>query len=132
MASRTAPGEARQLIAEWELPPTAEETAQLLISELVTNSLAAYERAHIAGGCISIDIEMISGVVRVGVVDSAPGWPQKRRASLADESGRGLRLVTAMAATYGCHSIGIGKRVWFTIPLTAPEPDPDLSLWRDL
>jgi anti-sigma regulatory factor (Ser/Thr protein kinase) len=81
--------------------------AQLAVSELVGNALR-----H---GTPPIDVEVRwrDGHVLLSVADEAAALPQPRQAvSAGAESGRGLQLVAAVAAAWGCEPYGHGKRVW--------------------
>ncbi|WP_124439801.1 ATP-binding protein [Streptomyces sp. NL15-2K] len=122
-------GRARALLRDqavaWKLPDEVTETAVLLLSELMTN---AYRHAKVSLGreiwtrCI-----LESDRLRVSVADANDTLPTPREASLDDESGRGLTLVTALADTWGSEPRppGIGKTVWFELsakPASAPSP----------
>jgi hypothetical protein len=53
--------------------------------------------------------------VFVEVFDSAPGCPAPRESDPAAESGRGLQIVTALAADFGWNPTPTGKIVWAEI-----------------
>lgn len=130
VASPTAPVEARQqvraVIKVWDVPVEA-DTAELLVSELVTNAYL-----HDAGEWIALAIQHRPGILRVDVHDSAsglpeePGVPGARRSpetgpdplgdlSDEDESGRGLTIVEALADEWGFYRTDIGKAVYFAL-----------------
>ncbi|MCL2584138.1 MAG: ATP-binding protein [Streptosporangiales bacterium] len=132
VASPTAPVEARQqvraVISVWGVPVET-ETAELLVSELVTN---AYR--HDAGEWITLAIQRRHGVLRVDVHDSASGRPEaaagagvpEARESPEDrdefddipgegESGRGLLIVETLADEWGFYRTEIGKAVFFAL-----------------
>jgi anti-sigma regulatory factor (Ser/Thr protein kinase) len=85
------------------------ETAILLVSELVTNSLRHSASAR-DGGTITITvITSPGGLVRVEVTDDgAATMPAVRPRCPADEEGRGMQLVSALASTWGCQREGGG------------------------
>ncbi|MFD7813351.1 ATP-binding protein [Streptomyces sp. NPDC059785] len=85
-------------------------TAELVISELVTNALL-----HTGAKQISLRVRLTASVVRIEVHDSSPLLPQRSAAASAykdSESGRGLLLVAALADRHGVEPMNIGKRCW--------------------
>ncbi|MCC3653293.1 ATP-binding protein [Streptomyces sp. S07_1.15] len=114
----------REQARSWQLPDETVETAVLLLSELVTN---AYRHARTSPGR-QINIRCVADgpALRVEVSDAGDEMPRLRLATEADESGRGLALVNALADWWGAHRrpCGIGKTVWFELGLpTADGPD---------
>ncbi|MEU3062029.1 ATP-binding protein [Streptomyces subrutilus] len=112
-----APGGARVLLraqlAEWQIESEACETAELLLSELVTNAVRHARAPH--GRDIGVRLARYGGVLRVEVADAGPVVPlAPHRAAEADERGRGLAIVEALAVRWGwCpRAHGIGKVVW--------------------
>jgi anti-sigma regulatory factor (Ser/Thr protein kinase) len=96
----------RRVLVELGRPELA-ETAELGVSELVTNatlhSRTPFEVRLVVGD---------DGAVRIEVTDSSPGVPvQKRHGDLAT-TGRGLRLLDA-AGRWGVEPTPQGKTVWF-------------------
>ncbi|MFG2582325.1 MULTISPECIES: ATP-binding protein [Streptomyces] len=91
-------------------------TAQLLLSELVTN---AVQHAHVPPGReIEVRYEMSDSHLRVEVADASDEQPEQRAADDDDERGRGLLLVDALATKWGVnHRHDIGKLVWFELAL---------------
>ncbi|WP_405492641.1 ATP-binding protein [Streptomyces sp. NBC_00096] len=115
--SLRAPGRARALVrkqlTEWGVDPEPAETAELLLSELVTNAVR-HARAP-QGRDIGVRIARYDGVLRVEVADAGDPVELTPRAATAwDESGRGLTIVAALAVRWGqCpRRHGIGKAVW--------------------
>jgi serine phosphatase RsbU (regulator of sigma subunit)/anti-sigma regulatory factor (Ser/Thr protein kinase) len=105
----TSVRQARALIAEpmerWglrELLPVTE----LLVSELVTNAL------RYAKGKIGLRLVREAGVVCVEVHDSSPALPRVLQAGRDDENGRGLQVVSQLAARWGARRSYSGKVVW--------------------
>lgn len=85
--------------------------AVLMTSELATNALV-----H-AGSPFIVDVSCSDkGVVRIEVSDSDP-TPPVPKAAVSHESvgGRGLLLVTSLAARWGYHLTRHGKTVWFEV-----------------
>lgn len=104
-------------LAEWGLEPLT-DTAQLLVSELVTNALV-----HGAG---SIGLRLIKGrTLLCEVYDDGADLPRLRHADATDESGRGLQLVSHLATRWGTHRTERGKVVWFEhrLPGNCPVGD---------
>lgn len=105
--------------------------AALVVSELVTNALL-----H-AGGCTGIAVIEITGGVRVEVRDGSHLPPMFGRPSEDTLTGRGLRLVAAVASRWGADDNGEGKVVWAELtpegghtPGAAPGEDL-LAIWGD-
>ncbi|MFI9237931.1 ATP-binding protein [Streptomyces sp. NPDC053079] len=126
----------RELLARWGGPGRA-DTAELLVSELVTNALVhtdggAVVTARFTGGPEAPE----KGRLRVEVRDFLSRHPTLRpppAGSARDNgtagppgpgatatSGRGLLLVHALADGWGVRAHGVGKAVWFE--LDAQEP----------
>ncbi|WP_309484488.1 ATP-binding protein [Streptomyces himalayensis] len=90
----------------------AAETAELLLSELVANSV---QHAFVpVGREIGVRVARYDGRLRVEVADANNGRPAPREAQADEECGRGLALVVALAEKWGCcpRRHGIGKAVW--------------------
>lgn len=114
-AARSA-GHARALLrdqlADWKVVGDAAETAELLLSELVTNSV---QHAFVpADREIGVRIALYEGRLRVEVADANNDRPAPREAQVDEECGRGLGLVVALAEKWGCcpRRHGIGKAMW--------------------
>jgi anti-sigma regulatory factor (Ser/Thr protein kinase) len=112
-----APGEARHLLArhcaeqDHELDDDTLGTAQLLVSELVTNAVRHGEPPlfmRIDGTAQRLRVEVTDeGEAAPGRVEEADAWA---------EQGRGLMLVDALATEWGCAPVpGGGKVVWFEL-----------------
>ncbi|KRV47038.1 hypothetical protein AQ490_09785 [Wenjunlia vitaminophila] len=108
-SARAARGEVRETLRRWQLTGL-EESAVLLVSELVTNSLR-----H-AGG--PIGVRLVRGpALLVEVSDPLPDPPRERHVDDTSESGRGLHLVARTARRWGTRYSAEGKVVWFELPL---------------
>jgi anti-sigma regulatory factor (Ser/Thr protein kinase) len=103
----------------WRLPADSVETATLLLSELVTNAVrhAGAPDREIRTRCV-----LGADTLRVEVSDAGDGMPTPRTPDPEEECGRGLTLLAALASAWDTHPrpYGIGKTVWFEVPLT-PE-----------
>jgi anti-sigma regulatory factor (Ser/Thr protein kinase) len=84
------------------------EAAELLVAELVTNSLL-----HAGAGTIDLAVTCEQDGVLIEVSDASPVLPRMRTYSTTGGTGRGMRLVSSIAAGYGAHDRpGGGKTVW--------------------
>ncbi len=99
----------RRQLADWGLHRLS-DTAELLVSELVTNAIraASYE----------VELRMMRvGKLLVEVSDDNHNLPQLQRAEAGDVRGRGLALVSHMARRWGTSRKVVGKVVWFELTL---------------
>ena len=85
------------------------ETAELLVSELVTNALV-----H-AGTVIDVALLFFDDGLRVEVTDGSPHGPALRGYGSGASTGRGLMLIEEMVDDWGVVADGAGKTVWFQI-----------------
>ncbi|MGP3983587.1 ATP-binding protein [Streptomyces sp. KR80] len=88
-----------------------EGTAQLLVSELVTNAL------RYAAGPVRLSLSFRGDTLHCEVEDTSPDPPVVRGAREEDESGRGLLLVQELARAWGSRDSRVGKVVWFELGL---------------
>lgn len=106
-------GAARTLVARrldvWEMARLT-FTAQLVVSELVTNAL------HHGVGAIWLRL-VCSGCLTCEVHDAGGGVPCSRMPRAAEEGGRGLLLVAELARDWGVRMSVGGKTVWADIDL---------------
>jgi hypothetical protein len=108
-------GRARQFLAQhldaWGLPQLT-YTAQLIVSELITNSVTHAHPPY--GTLISTRFERLESGVRIEVHDRNGSKPERRDASAEEESGRGLGLVDVLTGgQWGVSDRnGPGKMVW--------------------
>jgi anti-sigma regulatory factor (Ser/Thr protein kinase) len=122
-----APYWARRLanasLRSWRLWPETVETAELLISEMVTNAVKA-SSAHteqltysgLAGvDKISLTVRHMAGRVIVEVFDSDSRPPLLSEAGAEDESGRGLMLVQALSKEWGYFFAPAGGKVVYCV-----------------
>jgi anti-sigma regulatory factor (Ser/Thr protein kinase) len=115
-----APGAARKVVADC-LTPLAEsmlEDAQLLVSELVTNSLR-HSGASASEGVV-VRVELTPGTVRLEVEDPGRGGVIAPRAANTEIGGFGLNLVQALSERWGVERVAVGgTRVWAQLARTA-------------
>ena len=93
--------------------PVVVETAELLTTELVTNTIV-----HV--GCKSqLFIRAAGGSVRVEVTDPDDHLPAMAPPDPEAPAGRGLLIVNGLASAWGAERTIGGKTVWFELsPLT--------------
>lgn len=110
-AVATARESTRRQLALWGLDKLS-DTAELLVSELVTNAIraASYE----------VELRLMRvGKLLVEVSDDNHNLPQLQRADPDDIRGRGLALVSHLSRRWGTSRKAVGKVVWFELPLPA-------------
>jgi anti-sigma regulatory factor (Ser/Thr protein kinase) len=111
-ATAQAPGLARrathEALAAWQVADL-EETAVLLVSELVTN---AVRHARTGGTAVVLRLETTGSWLRIEVHDADPRMPQPRTPDQLDGSGFGFVLLEALADKWGVREATIGKAVW--------------------
>ncbi|UDY37482.1 response regulator [Dermatobacter hominis] len=110
-ADRSAPSLARAMVRS-TLDEAGEDllmTAELLISELVTN---AVEHAAAAP---SVTLDLSPDRLRVEVADDDPRGVEPRSPRPDQAGGRGLGLVDRLADRWGQDATDRGKVVWFEI-----------------
>ncbi|WP_458088918.1 SpoIIE family protein phosphatase [Streptomyces malaysiensis] len=110
-------GRARRLVRErllrWGLPESV-ETAQLLVSEAVTNAIRHAHTHHVRLRLVRTDALLCE------VTDDDHELPTLLGADGEDESGRGLRVISELAREWGTSRTGRGKTVWFEQALAHP------------
>jgi anti-sigma regulatory factor (Ser/Thr protein kinase) len=82
---------------------------------LVTSELVGNAVRH-AGRRVALQLALDSSHLTVSVTDGSSVLPSQRRAD-ADESGRGLSIVDALAEEWGAVADAAGKTVWARLPL---------------
>jgi PAS domain S-box-containing protein len=99
------------VLAEWSVPHLLDDVL-LLTSELVTNAVL-YTAEE-----VELRLTMRGPRLRVEVVDSSGERPVRlRTADPGATSGRGLLLVETLAEQWGVDVQGVGKVVWFELPV---------------
>ncbi|WP_328299831.1 ATP-binding protein [Streptomyces sp. NBC_00435] len=98
----------------------AAPNTELCVSELLTNALL-----HLGEGTpVTLRITGRAARTRVELTDPDPREPVRRQAADADECGRGLALVAAVALRWGVHRDGAGKTVWCELPRESSQSRP--------
>ncbi|MFE1878926.1 ATP-binding protein [Streptomyces diastatochromogenes] len=95
--------------------PVAPDEAELLVTELATNVVK-----HVGEGTSAALILEWSGErLRLEVHDKSPALPTLKKSGCAEECGRGLHLLAALAVDWGTVLTAAGKAVWCEISLRA-------------
>ncbi|MEU9019951.1 ATP-binding protein [Actinomadura sp. NPDC048394] len=91
-----------------------------VVSELVCNAVT--HTASGDGGWVTVSLLAGDGFLRLEVADDGAGGgcPQVR-AETGAESGRGLRIVDALACAWGFRPDGPGTVVWAEFPSAGPD-----------
>jgi len=96
------------MLDDWDLDSLS-DAAQLLTSEVVTNSLL-----H-ARSPIRLTVEQTKSGVRIAVTDGSTVVPAMRVRSQSATTGRGLLLLSRLADQWDTEMSDGGKTVWFTL-----------------
>ncbi|MCF1594893.1 ATP-binding SpoIIE family protein phosphatase [Streptomyces muensis] len=100
----------REQLHDWGLDRLA-DSAELMVSELVTNALG-HSRSR------PVELRLVRGdTLLCEVDDDDHDLPTLLNAGPADESGRGLRVVSVLAREWGTSRTSTGKAVWFELTL---------------
>lgn len=116
-ASPDAPARGRHAVTRvldgWGYAGSGREDLLLVVSELVTNAVV-----HGAEPIV-VTVVRAPSRVRVEVTDAATdSSPHSSRVAQDAETGRGLSVVTRLAAAWGWRATpGRGKTVWAELPL---------------
>ena len=102
------------------------DAAQLMVSELATNSIR-----HARTG-FTLTIEQTPHRIHVEVTDTGRGHPAVRSPAVTEPTGRGLRIVEIFSDDWGVRSDPgqPGKTVWFSLnipPVARHAVDGDIS-----
>ena len=116
-AGATAAAAARAAVADavrvWDVPVDP-DAAVLLTSELVTNAVT--HGTPEAGAFILLIVAREGAGLRVDVYDGSRELPVPEDGAPAEaETGRGLVLVTSLAAEWGFYRTRAGKAVYFIL-----------------
>src|ERR1700733_4939662 len=122
-AAEQAPGLARQatrkVLTSWRVAHL-EETALLVVSELVTN---AVRHAARGGSMLILRLEGGGTSLRIEVHDADPQRPRPGTPDGLDESGYGFVIIDALANKWGVSETATGKAVWAELdPRPGPHP----------
>lgn len=115
---------ARRFVAstldDWGLE-RLEETACLLVSELVSNVVL-----H-ADTDLDVHLRRSDGRVRIEVHDRNPQLPQRKFYSPTSTTGRGMVFIAELSQGWGAEPTAGGKMVWFELDEHAPAAPPVLA-----
>jgi len=107
-----AVGEARQFVLiAGEVPDEAAGDVALLVSEVASNAVL-----H-ARSPFTVTVERDGSNLRVAVSDNSAVLPVVKNLSNEATTGRGLRILGALAQDWGVEPDGDGKTVWFEVDL---------------
>ncbi|MCX3062243.1 ATP-binding protein [Streptomyces beihaiensis] len=117
-------GQVRRIVSAqlryWHLDALIDRAA-LGVTELLTN---VHRHAGPDKTC-TVEMRLLRGTLTIAVRDHDPILPDVRAPQPLDTSGRGLALIAAVSESWGASPHGHdGKVVWFTLPATAPAPEP--------
>jgi anti-sigma regulatory factor (Ser/Thr protein kinase) len=115
----------RDAAAGWGLCEEMADTAELLLSELVTNACRHAKSPEGRYITVSWTLTPPAGLLRLEVADANRRLPAPRTAAPDDECGRGLELLAALATDWGVSDrpLGVGKVVWVELKLPASRTD---------
>ncbi|MEU3322805.1 ATP-binding protein [Streptomyces sp. NPDC059164] len=109
---RTSVGASRDFVVhvlrEWQLTDLIDDI-ELCASELATNALL---HGAPPGREFAVRLDLTDDLVRLEVRDSGDGRPEVQHADASTCSGRGLFLVSELAADFGIDQHVVGKTVW--------------------
>ncbi|GHE00867.1 SpoIIE family protein phosphatase [Streptomyces alanosinicus] len=105
----------RDRLLRWGLPQ-AVETAELLVSEVVTNAVR-----HAGSEPVGLRVVRTDALL-FEVTDDEPALPAMLGAGPGDETGRGLRVVSRLAREWGASATGHRKTVWFEQAVAVQVP----------
>ncbi|WP_269287643.1 MULTISPECIES: ATP-binding protein [Streptomyces] len=111
-ACRQARSALRQVLRQWGMEHFT-DTAELLVSELVTNAV------RYAPGPIHLTARG-GHALRCHIDDGSRLLPRLHNARPDDEFGRGLALVDQLASDWGVDLTDCGKSVWFELKGAKP------------
>ncbi len=118
----TTPGAARRFVravlGDWGRDEFL-DAAMLVTSELTTNAVLHARRGpiEVSIACGERNDNEVQIVVSDSAVDRLPIW---RRPTTTSRSGRGLRIVDAMAGRWGITVTPEDKRIWCDLTAAAP------------
>jgi len=113
----------KQEILEWDLPDLA-DTAELLVSELVTNAVKATRQPQDQGPSwehpsVLVWLTSEQGALLIRVWDNNSQMPSRQNADPLAEAGRGVALVAALASDWGAYRKLLGKVTWCLLGLNS-------------
>ncbi|MGQ5640612.1 MULTISPECIES: ATP-binding protein [unclassified Streptomyces] len=116
----TSVGRARRLVTgqlgDWAVDDLS-DTAELLVSELVTNALR-----HTRGP-LRLNLRLREDRLLCEVEDTTSAGPVRTIADPDAEGGRGTELIDMLADAYGSERTATGKTVWFELRSAKRSPE---------
>lgn len=108
----------RRTLEEWGVDDDTTDSAELCLSELVTNVVM-----HTQAGC-GVRVLLDQGVLTTTVRDygTQEATPVDEGEDPLRTHGRGLLLVDALAARWGSELDSVGTTVWFMLEAGRPDP----------
>ncbi|MGW1888282.1 ATP-binding protein [Streptomyces sp. NPDC001970] len=100
-------------LGDWGMSDLA-DTAELLVSELVTNAL---RHTH---GPVRLNLRTRGLRLLCEVEDADSAVPVRRITDTDAEGGRGMELVDMLAEDWGSSGTDTGKITWFALPMPNP------------
>jgi hypothetical protein len=108
-----------QVLTDWQCDGLV-DAAALLASEVITNAVLHARTA------LTVTIQRVEAdAVHVEVSDGSPYLPRRRPADEDATTGRGVRLLDALASSWSVRTTATGKTVAFTLDA---EGDPWAAL----
>jgi anti-sigma regulatory factor (Ser/Thr protein kinase) len=110
---------ANSMLGAWNIPDSAADDVELVVSELLTNAIRATPRHSPVQVWLRLSHRI--GHVRVEVADSSPDalppplTPAEGIAALTAEHGRGLIIVAAVSQEHGAWPLPDGGKVVWAI-----------------
>jgi anti-sigma regulatory factor (Ser/Thr protein kinase) len=96
----------REVQASGAVSAAVADDLLLAATELITNAVNAGART------VEVLLETPPPYTKIDVTDDAPGEPRPGNPTAHDTSGRGLRIIEALAHEWGYRTTGDGKTVW--------------------
>ena len=110
----------REVLAAWRLAHV-EETAVLLVSELVTNAV----RDAACTDAITLELRVVHTWLRIEAYRCRPGLAMPRTTGEFDKSGFEFALVDCLASKWGVRETVTGKTAWAELDVQGePGPQP--------
>jgi anti-sigma regulatory factor (Ser/Thr protein kinase) len=101
------------ILAEWGLAHLR-DTAELVMSELVTNALQATRAASLTSP-LTIYLHANDAWLRIGVWDGLPQPPAQQPHDLDADHGRGLHIVAALSHEWGTYHPARGGKIVYAL-----------------
>ncbi|GAA3398201.1 ATP-binding protein [Streptomyces roseoviridis] len=116
-----------EVLSSWGLGDGTDiaDSVRLIVSELATN---AVQHTFGQSPTFTVDVSLERDeLLRIGVTDSHPRWPQRLPAAVQQDNGRGMVIIRWLAAEAGGRlsvtpTAEGGKTVWIDLPWPAAVP----------